>query len=466
MSSSEFLSKLHNYIRSRHLLKMDGRYIVALSGGADSTALLLSLHRLGYKIEAAHCNFHLRGEESNRDELFSKNLCEKQNIPFHLIHFETTEYANLHKVSVEMAARQLRYAYFSQLAKDINADAVCVAHHLDDQVETVLLNLLRGTGLYGLKGMIPSRDFPDEMGNNGSVKLVRPFLEISRKEIENYLDEEKQPFVTDSTNNVNDVQRNKLRLDVIPLLKQINAFSSEHIAQTARYIAELLPLIDDATEKWLSLAKVSIDNDAFTAHEDAYNIRTLLESPSPMHLIYTLLSRHDFSSKQSTDFFEAIDHLETGRIFLSDTHEMVVNRGVIIFYKREYTFAPTKIPETGIYKLSDASKITIRTISDNELAFPLKSKTRIVVDAATLAFPLTLRVTESGDRFVPFGMKGSRLVSDFLTDIKMDVVAKRRQLVLADANGLIVWVVGQRADNRFRISDETHEIIEFTIYND
>ena len=203
---SNVKNKVSDFIGKHQLLSRDSLHIVALSGGADSVALLHILSELGYRIEAAHCNFHLRGEESNRDELFVKELCEKNNIPLHLIHFNTEEYASLHQVSIEMAARDLRYHYFSQLCQDIGAASVCVAHHRDDAVETLLMNLLRGSGIHGLTGIRPQ---------NGLV--VRPLLCLSRQEIEDYLHSIGQEYVVDSTNLTDDVLRNKIRHHVIPL---------------------------------------------------------------------------------------------------------------------------------------------------------------------------------------------------------------------------------------------------------
>ena len=181
--------------------------ILALSGGPDSVALLRMMLDEGYNVEAAHCNFHLRGAESDRDEAFCKNLCEKLGVKLHLVHFDTKEFAQLRGISIEMAARELRYRWFTQLAQDTGAEGVCIAHHSDDQVETILLNMLRGTGFKGLLGM---------KRKNGI--FLRPLLDVSRNEILQYLDAIGQDYVTDSTNLEDDVQRNKLRLDVIPLL--------------------------------------------------------------------------------------------------------------------------------------------------------------------------------------------------------------------------------------------------------
>ena len=183
------LNKIARYIKRHNLLRAGERYIVALSGGADSVALTIILQQLDYEIEAAHCNFHLRNEESNRDEDFSRQLCRQRKIPFHVAHFDTKTYAELHKISLEMAARELRYNYFEQLRQDIHARGICVAHHSDDSVETILINLVRGTGIKGLTGIKPLND-----------TIIRPLLCCSHRELENFLEQNGQIFVTDSTN--------------------------------------------------------------------------------------------------------------------------------------------------------------------------------------------------------------------------------------------------------------------------
>ena len=221
----KLLDKVTAFIEKHQLMNPDKLYLVALSGGRDSVALLLILRELGYRIEAVHCNFMLRGEESMRDEQFCRDLCLRINVPFHTVHFDTRAYSALHKVSIEMAARDLRYAHFKKLCGDIHAAGVCVAHHMDDSVETILLNLLRGTGIHGLTGIAPRRD-----------NILRPLLGVRRKELEDYLAFHGQEYVDDSTNFVPDVNRNRLRLSVFPLLREINPAFVENIYRCAGYL--------------------------------------------------------------------------------------------------------------------------------------------------------------------------------------------------------------------------------------
>lgn len=245
---STFVNQVRHFAHHHQLFTPRGKYIIALSGGADSVSLLLVLKHLeselGISLEAAHCNFHLRGDESLRDEQFCQQLCRRLHVPLHLVHFDTHAYADLHHVSIEMAARDLRYAYFEQLRRDIHAADICVAHHRDDSVETLLLNLVRGTGLRGLRGIQPR-----------NAHIIRPLLSHSRQQIEQYLDAIGESYVTDSTNLHNDVKRNKIRLNIIPLLRELNPSASQSIFETSLRVTEALKVFDEAIQR--SIADVT-----------------------------------------------------------------------------------------------------------------------------------------------------------------------------------------------------------------
>lgn len=440
--------KVQQFITREQLLQPSELHLVALSGGADSVALLLVLHSLGYRVEAAHCNFQLRGEESMRDEQFARELCRQHDIPFHLIHFDTTTYATLHHVSIEMAARQLRYRYFEQLRRDIGAADICVAHHQDDAVETLLINLVRGTGIHGLTGIRPRRNH-----------IVRPLLCASKHEITEYLDAISQPYVTDSTNLVADVQRNKLRLQVMPLLRQLNPAASENIATTARRMAQAERVFNDAMQRQTTAV----------CRNGNISIEALLRQPSPEYLLHELLSPKGFTPTQveaiasmvsggSTATTDAA--LTTGRRFTSPTHELVIDRGYLITEQRQPLPPPLTIPETGIYRLSPSLKVSVRITDEVNVS---RHPERATLDAGKVAFPLTVRTVEPGDRFQPYGMKGTRLVSDFLTDLKVNILEKRRQLVVTDAGGRILWLVNRRTDHRFAVEATTRQVLDISL---
>ena len=451
------LNKVKTYIDTHKLLRPDGRYIVGLSGGADSVALILILKELGYCVEAAHCNFHLRGKESQRDEDFCIKLCEKNNIKLHLIHFYTAEYAELNKVSIEMAARTQRYDYFETLRKEIDADAICIAHHRDDSVETVLLNLVRGTGLRGLMGIRPRNQH-----------ILRPLLTCSKSEIEDYLSVKEQPFVTDSSNLVADVKRNKLRLEVVPTLKEINPSFDETIVRMSDNIGEAQKIINASLENAFHRI-VKVENGEVDAlllrlqegipSQDLPNLRiniaALIDYVSPEYFLFYLLSPYGFTSPQIRNIALSSSS-ESGKEYITDTYTLLFDRKMMLLSRREKTVpAPLQLSQIGKFSYSDQCVIEIiEEVVDNNFTIPT-TPNEIVVDKAKVHFPLVLRRIATADRFRPFGMKGTKLVSDYLTNIKVDAISKRKQLVLVDGNNEIMWLVSRRSSETYRITKNT-----------
>lgn len=422
------LNKVKDYIRKHKLLTDNGLYIVALSGGADSVALLLLLDEMGYNIHAAHCNFHLRGEESDRDELFCESLCQQKSIPFHRIHFDTLTYAETHKVSVEMAARELRYHYFEELRSDIGATGVCVAHHQDDSVETVLLNLIRGTGLRGLTGI---------QCRNGHI--LRPLLCVSRKEIESYLQTKDQSYVIDSTNLEDDMLRNKVRLRVIPLLQELNPAVTENILRTSENLTEAQGILDSI----VSLYKNS----------KSLDLNELKKYGSSEYILFEWLKDYGFNGVQVKEAMGA----ETGSIFTSSQgYDLLVDRGRFVVEPTLKSLKPLCIPEEGTYVLDEETKISVKKVP----VWVSREECVATLDASKVHFPLTVRRVEKGDKMVPYGMRGHRLLSDIMTDRKMTLFEKRRQIVVVDAKGIIVWLAGIRISDLCQIDDTTTEVVE------
>ena len=423
-------SKVRKYIEKHKLLDINKLYLVALSGGADSVALLLMLHEAGYRVHAAHCNFHLRGAESDRDEIFCVSLCKRLGIELHRVHFDTQTYAEVHKMSIEMAARELRYKWFEQLRIDIGAAGVCVAHHRDDSVETVLMNLVRGTGLRGLCGIRPRNGF-----------ILRPLLDVSREDIETYLAVKGQEYVTDSTNLEDDVMRNKIRLKILPMLRELNPAVMENIQRTAENLTEAQKVLDGITQPFLEC--------------NMLNFNKLEQYGSSEYITFEWLKNYGFNGSQMGQIMQA----ETGSIFTSPTgYDLLIDRQRMIV---EPSLKPLKkmvIPEEGTYIMDDTSIIVRRR------AVYISPKTDLAtLDASRVTFPLTIRRVEAGDRMIPFGMKGSKLLSDLMTDLKMTLFEKRRQLVIIDAKGTIVWAVGLRTDQRFAVTESTTEVLEIAV---
>ena len=425
------LSKVKDYIKKHNLLNSNDLYLVALSGGADSVALLLLLDEMGCQLHAVHCNFHLRGEESDRDERFCEQLCQQKNIPFHRIHFDTMTYAETHHVSVEMAARELRYRYFEQLRKDIGAAGVCVAHHRDDTVETVILNLVRGTGLRGLTGIQPK---------NGNI--LRPLLGVSRAEIEEYLRKKGQEYVTDHTNLETDVLRNKVRLQVVPLLRLLNPAASENIQRTAENLSDAQAVLDAVMLPY--------------QHVKELDLNQLTDTASREYITFEWLKNYGFNGVQVRQLLTA----ETGRVFSSPQgYDVLVDRGRLLVEPSLKPMKNLRIPEEGTYVLDDQTRISVK----REPVWISRDAAVATVDASRVRFPLTVRRVEEGDWMIPFGMEGRKLLSDLMTDRKMTVFEKRRQLVVVDGEGNMVWLVGIRTDNRCRVSSDTTEVLRLVL---
>jgi len=454
------LNKIKRFIVSEHLLRVDALYLVALSGGADSVALLLCLRELGYRVEAVHCNFHLRGEESLRDEQFCEDLCQRENISLHKVHFDTQAYADLHKVSIEMAARELRYRYFFQLKEALSADGVCVGHHKEDSVETILINLVRGTGLSGLMGIRPR--------NND---IIRPLLCVTRQEIEDYLRQQAVPFVTDSTNLVDDVVRNKIRLNVLPQLSEINPSVTDAILTTANHLSEVDAIVQESLKSALGKA-VSFINpvtqvslNSLSNEPFQLDLSVVQTFPSPSYLLFHVLKPLGFSSSQIAEMVSHLDG-QIGQLWYSSTHELTHDRGFFMVLPREEA-EPRElvIPETGRYVYDEhlSLRLTERTLLPSADASYSKNPLIVDLDAASIRFPLTLRRVAEGDRFTPLGMRGTQLVSDFLTNLKRNRFEKRNQLVLLDATGTILWVLGLRINNHFKLTPQSSSCLQIEI---
>lgn len=434
-------NRVEKYIKQHGILRDGGFYLVALSGGADSVALLLLMHEAGYRIDAAHCNFHLRGAESDRDEQFCIDLCGQLGITIHRAHFATREYAALHHQSIEEAARNLRYSWFRQLKDDLGADGICVAHHRDDSVETVLLNMVRGTGLRGLTGISPVRG-----------DILRPLLCVSRQDIEAYLAARGYTYVTDSTNLIPDCLRNKIRLQLLPMLRTMNPAVDDNIQRMAEHVREAQKVLDAVIGSFDDCKEIEPSK--------------LQSYGSSEYFVFEWLKQYGFNGSQVTQILQA----DTGAVISSaQGYEVLNDRGKLIVERIQQPLKPLVIPEPGVYQLPKTEvkdtpqKIRVEIVDKTADFVPSKSAMMATVDADQVKFPLTVRSVEPGDVMRPFGMKGSKLVNDMLTDLHKNLFEKRRQQVVVDATGSMVWLVGIRTDDRVRVDREkTHKILQMT----
>lgn len=424
----EALEKVRNFIVTHQLLREGARVVVGLSGGPDSVCLARMLDSLGYEVVAVHCNFHLRGEESIRDEQFVTNLCQQRGWKLYRTDFDTEAYARQQGISIEMAAREYRYDWFHQLQKEVGAEAIAVGHHQDDNVETLLLNLTRGTGIRGLCGMQPK---------NGEV--VRPLLCLAREEILSYLQDIGQEYVTDHTNLEDEYARNKVRLDVLPLLECINQGATKNITSTMENLNEVMKVYQEAMKDAVNQCVEHQENG-----EIFISIETLKSLPSPISVLHEVLSPFGFNKVQMKQMLAALG--ESGKVFTAEGRRVLIDRQSIIVEAAQYPMPHINKEEIPIEDL------TIK--KDPRYAY---------LDADKLHGELTLRTPQEGDTFAPFGMSGKRkLLSDFLTDLKLNLFEKERQPLLMDGEE-IAWVVGRRSSELYRVDSQTKRVIRLTL---
>lgn len=440
-----YCERVQAFVARHNLFVPQARVLVALSGGADSVALLHILLRLGYQCHVVHCNFHLRAEESNRDERFVTNLCETLGVKCEVVHFDTQAYAAEQKVSIEMAARELRYREFERIRQALALDVVAVAHHQDDAVETLLLNLIRGAGINGLTGM---------KVKNGYV--VRPLLCLTRDEIIDYLEGLGQVYVTDSTNLTDEYARNKVRLQLLPLMQQINPAASANIARSATHLADAAHIYNKVIEgncrHMVEPKDGGIDID----------IASLQAVDAPETHLYEILAPYGFHARQVSDIYRSLGG-ESGRMFYTSEYmllkdrQVLAVRPVVVTEAVEYT-----LPCEGTLELPDGVTIKVERLSTDDAWRVPKRADVLCIDAERLHYPLVMRHAREGDRFSPFGMRGTKLMSDFYTDLKMSLLDRQRQWLLCCGND-IVWAVGLRGSERYRIADRPKEIIMLTL---
>lgn len=414
------------YIRKHQLLKKSDKVLVGLSGGADSVAMLDLLLRAGYKCFAVHCNFHLRGEESERDEQFVRELCMQLGVELIVHEFNTKKYAAENGISIEMAARELRYRLFEELREQHDCSAIAVAHHQNDQAETLLLNLMRGTGIRGLAGM---------KAKNGYI--IRPLLFSTHNDILRYLSIRHLRHVEDSSNTNTDITRNLIR-------QQLAAYkptAATHIAETAAMMNDYSKIVDAYMEK-IRPQLVSIQGD-----ETHINIAELLRTPAPETILYELL--RDFGFHQTNEIFTALN-ATSGRYFHSNTHTALKDRNDLIIFR-----------STGRESILLKADIRIRKKKEHE-TYPSADELRIIADSKITEKTISFRHYKAGDRFTPIGMHGSRKLQDFLTDLHLTRKQKKEVWLMLSGEE-IAWVAGYRISDKYKVTEQTTNVAEITI---
>lgn len=427
------LQRFKDYISRQHLFSPTDEVLLAVSGGRDSVTLMHLMQSAGFRYAVAHCNFHLRPGDCDRDQEFVCALATEYGVPFFSTDFDTHAFVLQTGDSIEEAARKLRYDYFHRLCLQHGFACVATAHHRDDSVETFFLNLFRGTGIAGLHGIRPR-----------SGEVVHPMLCFGREEINSYVSQHRLQYVEDSTNAELVARRNRIRLQLMPLLRQLYPSVDATMEANIERFSEAEQVYANYIE---SIREKIVLRDAGIAHAVRISIADIEQLSPRRTLLFEILRPYGFNSSV-VDSLLALSAPATGRCFLSPTHRLVVDRGSLLIAPQTQSEPPT---------------VSFEHILLSEVASLHVSSDVALLDADLLHEPLLLRRWQHADRFCPFGMNHSRLVSDFLKDLKLSVVEKEQVYVLVDADGRIVWVVGYRSDNRFRVTDRTETVLRVTL---
>ncbi|MEZ4840144.1 MAG: tRNA lysidine(34) synthetase TilS [Flavobacteriaceae bacterium] len=436
---------------SQHITKelpflKDKKLLIAISGGIDSVVLTHLFYELEYSISLAHCNFRLRGKESDGDEAFVEDLAKKLDIPVFIKKFDTLQFASEEKLSVQLAARKLRYDWFNELLHQKQYDYLLTAHHADDAVETYLINLSRGTGLDGLTG-IPKQ--------NG--KIIRPLLPFSREQIEKYAKEQNIDWREDSTNEETKYLRNKIRHKIIPILKELNPNFLNGFSKTQDNLQGIRVIADDRIEE------VSKDVISESADKSViqFNIEKLKELSNPKAYLFEMLKKYGFTEWNDV---ENLLNTQSGKYVYSNSHKLLKDREFLLLSKiiDSISEAVFFIEKDNLFLKTE--KIALKITEIDKAISSLKSlpSTSILIDKDLLKFPLIVRKWKEGDYFYPFGMKGKKKISKYFKDQKISNFEKENSWLLCSEND-IVWVVGQRSDDRFKITDKTKHIVQIEI---
>lgn len=416
------------------------RFYIAVSGGIDSMVLVHLFQHFQFEFGILHCNFKLRGDESDADMRFIHDYCEQNNLHLRIGFFETEAIAKATKMSIQETARNLRYQWFYEQMEENKVQFVATAHHLNDSLETFLINLSRGTGLDGLTGIPAVND-----------QVIRPLLPFSRAEIEAYAKENDLQWREDSSNESDKYLRNKIRLHLVPIFNELNPKFLDSFASTLNHLNEAQDLVDDATYR---IAKAIIKERSNGSI--SFDLRLLLNEPNYKGYLYQWLKPYGFTAWN--DIYKLV-HSQSGKMIYGDGYVLIKDRELLFLYedvkKEEQTFL--------IHKEENQVKIPLRFEFCNVSDISKTDRSCIFVDEDKIQFPLQLRNWNKGDYFYPFGMNGKKkLISKYFKDEKIAVNDKSKIWILT-SNDTIVWIVGHRADERFKVTENTTNILKITL---
>ncbi|MFP4845873.1 tRNA lysidine(34) synthetase TilS [Winogradskyella sp. PE311] len=428
------------HIKNRLPFLKEKRLLIAVSGGVDSVVLSCLCKKLDFNFALAHCNFNLRAEESNKDENFILKLGDQLGAEVFVQNFDTQGYADVNKLSIQMAARELRYHWFAELADRLHFDYILTAHHADDNLETFLINLTRGTGLNGLTG-IP-------LVNNN---VIRPLLNYSRETIIKYALDNNILWREDRSNESRKYLRNKLRHDVVPILKEINPNLLESFQNTIDNLNDTADIVDESLNAVAKRAITKIDDNGIT-----YKISEFKKVNNPKAYLFEMFKAYGF-----TEWNDVLDLLgaESGKQVLSKTHRLIKHREFLILTEfPDGRHKVIKIKESSVISYFPSGGLHFKNVDH----IKDKNDSKIYLDKGKLKYPLELRQWKEGDYFYPLGMKGKKKISKYLKDEKLSLVEKENTWVLT-SEGNIIWVIGKRADERYKVTEATSSILKIEL---
>ena len=434
-------NQLLQYIKSNNLCDLNGKIICAVSGGVDSMVMAYILHKLELNIIIATCNFNLRDKESDKDQQLVEQFCLKNNISFRTISFDTKKYAKEKKLSIQMAARELRYNWFLKLLKAEKADYIAIAHNLNDSIETFFINLSRGTGIKGLTGI-----------KNKNGHIIRPLLFANRDDIYNFAQKENVPFREDATNAETKYYRNYIRHKIIPLFQELNNSSFKNFENT-------IANIQNVEEYYRTQITSTIDNLVIKTNSSEYiDIQTILSHNNNKLIIFEWLNPKGFNKDQINNIELSIKKGDSGKIFYSDNYKLYRESDKLLLEPlKEDVNENIDIVIENINSKTQGYNISIINIDKD---FKISNdKNTAQLDFEKIIFPLTISEWKKGDKFQPLGMNNNKLVSDFITDLKIPSRNKHNILTLKSEEE-ILWIVGYRIDNRYRITEKTKTILQ------
>ncbi len=430
---------------AQNLFNKGSKLIVACSGGCDSVVLAHLLHQANIQIVLAHCNFQLRGEEANEDEKFVKEFAKAMNIPFHVIHFETEKFATENKLSIQQAARQLRYEWFEQLRIELKFDGIATAHHLNDSIETVFINLVRGTGIAGMTGIAAKNE-----------KIIRPLLFANRNTIENYAAENNLNFRTDSSNHSDDYLRNKIRHHLIPLLNEMNPAFEKTMQKNIQHFEQTEQLYQTEWKKKLKKIVQQKNDEYWIA------VKPLLHLPAASTILTEALKPFGFNTSQAEDIFNNLE-AQSGTTYLSQDFRLIKHKDFWIVSNKTAQKNSIIVVEQNQSKSATTFGDFHFEILDWNNDSKISTDANIaLLDARNIAFPLCIRAWQQGDYFYPLGMKRKKKkLSDFFIQQKLSLPQKEK-VQLVCMNDYIIWIAGMRVDERFKITATTKKILKIT----